>query len=332
MIAWKVRSEDPAVASFRYRCLAPIEALRRRGLPAGLFRADDVRTYRAVVFSKVYGEDEQRLADELRGRRVRVLLDLCDNHFFNPFGLENYRQAGRNLRAMIARVDQVVCSTETLASVVREEAAPARPPAVVGDAVEIPSAPAAPDETGLPRLLWFGFHGSPNAPCGMGDLANVAPLLRDIARRHPFELVVASNSAEKYKSVVEPLGLPSRYVAWDLASFPRLLAGSRAVLIPISRNPFTLCKTNNRLATALAAGIPVVADRIPSYDEFAPFCHLDDWERGLTEVLTRPREARARAAAARDLLVTRWSPEAILRQWLTVLDVRAEAALNRSEA
>lgn len=326
MIAWKVRSEDPAVASYRYRCLAPIDALRRRGLPAGLFRADEARSYRAVVFSKVYGEDEQRLADELRARGVRVLLDLCDNHFYNPYGLENYVRAGRNLRAMIARVDQVVCSTETLAAVVREESAPARPPAVVGDAVEVPAAPAVPEEAPVPTLLWFGFHGSPNAPCGMGDLANVAPLLKDAVRRHPFELVVASNSAEKYKAVVEPLGLPSRYVAWDLATFPRLLAGARAVLIPVSRNPFTLCKTNNRLAAALAAGVPAVADRIPSYDEFAPFCHLDDWERGLSEVLTRPREARARAAGARALLLTRWSPEAVSEQWVSALGVHAGAA------
>ena len=35
-------------------------------------------------------------------------------------------------------------------------------------------------------------------------------------------------------------------------------------------NPFTLCKTVNRLATALLLGLPVVADMIPSYEELRP--------------------------------------------------------------
>ena len=53
------------------------------------------------------------------------------------------------------------------------------------------------------------------------------------------------------------------------------------MVVPISPNPFTRCKSANRPALALAAGVPVVADAIPSYRELAPYLTLDDWAGGL---------------------------------------------------
>lgn len=334
MLAWKPKFRDPRVASVRYRCLIPLEALRARGLPVALYEERDRSRYTGVVFSKLYGPDDQALARDLRAAGGAVILDLCDNHFYNPFDVPAYRSARTNLLRMIALADLVVCSTAALAEVVRHEAGLEQLPEVVGDPVECATADvqdtAVASKRGLAQFVWFGIHGVPNAPCGMLDLLNIDELLTETAQRWAFEVIVVSNDRSKYEAHIRPRPWPSKYVEWDHSSFPRLLARATAVLLPITRNPFTLCKSNNRLATALLAGVPVIADSIPSYEEFAPFAYLDDWRRGLETVLSAPAEARARAMAGRRYVSERWSVPAIADQWVRVLEPFLTSAAKQS--
>ncbi len=334
MWAWKPKSRDPRVASVRYRCLIPLGALRRRGLPITLFDERDVDEYEGVIFSKSYDEADRSVARRLRSRGRASILDLCDNHFYNPYALPFYETARQSLLEMIGLCDRVVCSTETLAGIVSNEARLEIRPLVVGDPVErfahsatrrgqfrlrrlgriVPLARR--------RLLWFGIHGSPNAPCGMADIASVAEPLEAAGRETPFVLVVCSDSREEFDRRVRPLPCASSYVEYDVASFPRLLSSADGVILPIGRNPFTLAKSHNRLTTALIAGVPVVADGIPSYREFADFCHLDEWSRGLREILQEPRTARRRAAAARPYIDTNWNLDRVADSWAAAIGLR----------
>jgi glycosyltransferase involved in cell wall biosynthesis len=332
MLGWIPKAVDPSMASVRYRCLIPLQELQAHGFPVTVYQERDQDCYAGVIFSKLYDRPHQVLARWLKARGASVILDLCDNHFYNPYNLRTHRKAKVHLLRMLEVADLVVCSTPTLADIVEQEAGLPRRPVVVGDPVDgfgidesrlagrwTAGSPAALTRDGVPRLVWFGIHGAPNAPCGMLDLLKVADHLLRLVRRHPFELVVVSNDRVKYQRHIARLPWRSRYVEWSTDAFAGLLLQAAAVVIPITLNPFTVCKSNNRLATALSAGVPVVADEIPSYREFADFCCLNDWEGGLEAVFTDYAKTMERVHAGRAYVGHHWSPSAVARQWEKVL-------------
>ena len=320
-LAFKARVQDSAVASYRYRVLTPIAFLTERGHAVELFDEARFDAYDAIVFSKAYKAADQALARRARDAGKRVLLDLCDDHFFNPDDTPKYRQVRRDLLAMAAVADAVVCSTPILARSVQREAGLDYLPAVAPDVYE-QAAVRASDPTPMDRrarLLWFGRHGAPNASAGMGDLLLVRYVLAEAFAKRPFELVVCSDSRERFGELFVGFPVPIRYADWSPEIFNEELAHADGVLIPLSENPFVAAKTHNRLTLALSAGVPVVADRLDAYEEFAPFCALGDWQGGLEAVLLRPEEARARAAGALPYLDANWSAKAIAPRWEAAL-------------
>ena len=324
-LAFKARAPDPTIASYRYRVLEPIAFLKARGQQVEEFDPTYLDRYKTVVFSKAYGTEDRKLARRLKAAGKRVILDLCDDHFFNPLDLPKYREARQSLLAMIEICDKVVCSTPVLARAVQAHAGLGAAPPVAPDAYEqatVRTGPPTPLDQ-LARLLWFGRHGSPNAPAGIADLLLIKDALAEAHALRPFEIVVCSDSEARFAEVAPQLGVPARFVAWTQESFAAELSRADAVIIPLSDNPFVAAKTHNRLTLALSAGVPVVADRLDSYGEFAPFAWIGDWPAGLAAVLTRPEEARARAAEALPYLKAHWSPEAIAPLWEAALDLPA---------
>jgi len=322
-VGWKAATTDQNIASFRFRALRPVEALKTRGHDVELASLDRIDSYDAVVFSKSYRRADHQLARALKDNGKRVIFDLCDNHFYNPYNLASYRSAHAELVEMISLADLIVCSTPALARVLTAESGTTKPVVVIGDATDFVDVPEHMAREETRNLLWYGSHGSPNAPCGMNDLLAIEPLLRKLSRDHDFRLVIASNNRPKFDSLKGYFETPLEYVEWTLDGFPHVLGKADGVVIPLSRNPFVNCKTHNRVSTALAAGIPVVADAIESYREFAAFCTLDDWEVGLREILTDPEAARMRAKPARDYLVRHWSIDQIAALWEAALDLQA---------
>src|SRR3546814_16523013 len=68
---------------------------------------------------------------------------------------------------------------------------------------------------------------------------------------------------------------------WAMNSFYEALSVHDAAVIPVERNGYTIGKTINRPATAILAGLGVIADSIDAYEELRPFIALDDWQGGL---------------------------------------------------
>jgi hypothetical protein len=321
MLGWKPKFNDPQVASVRYRCLNPLQELQRRGLAVELFDERHLSRYSAVVFSKLYDEGSQVLARDLKRRGRGVIFDICDNHFYNPYRLEQFELVRRQLLTMLGLADRVVASTEALARTLMEEAPLRDSPVVVGDAVEEDGleGPRGRPEGGKATLIWFGIHGGDNAPYGLLDLLAQKDLLVELDRGHPLRLVVVSNSRDKFERHIRPFPIETRYVEWGSSPIGQLLRESDVNLIPISKNPFTLCKTNNRLALALYAGVPTVADEIPSYRDLAPYCVLDEWAAGLQRYLDDLESARRQAAPARAYLKEQYGMDRIGSRWAECL-------------
>jgi hypothetical protein len=328
MLGWKPKFRDTKVASVRFRCLNPIAELQRRGFPVELFDQTRLPQYSGVIFSKLYDEENYNLARTLKERGKAVLFDLCDNHFYNPYRLEAFDRVREQLLRMLAIADSIVASTPALAEVLIKEAGLASTPVVIGDAIEENASVYGEKKSwfrfpgkrrirrkGVANLLWFGVHGGANAPYGMLDILTQKDFLVDLNTTYALQLVVVSDSREKFKQYIEPLPLRTLYIEWGVMALSEILRESDVSIIPISRNPFTLCKTNNRLATALFAGVPTVADEIPSYRDLAPYCVLNDWERGLRLYLNNQSAGREQAQSARSYIQERYTIRQIGDAW-----------------
>ena len=100
--------------------------------------------------------------------------------------------------------------------------------------------------------------------------------------------------------------------------------------MPIEPNPFTLCKTANRVALSLQLGVPVVADPIPSFEEFAPFVQLGSWPESLERYATDPQLRAAHVREGRRYIAKTYTPERVVSQWSTLFEHVADVAWVRS--
>jgi hypothetical protein len=342
-IAFWPHSSSRKVASVRIRCLAIVTGLQAQGVAAGLHDPARPGAPAVLVLSKRYDTASLRHALDLRQRAgTRLFIDLCDNHFYNPRGLPEWTARADALRAAVAAADGVIASTAALAAVIRQEVPAVAAVRVVGDLLEAP-ADAAP--TGLSisalveaarigvlrrrlpppgaRLIWFGNHASPYADGGMADLLAIAAPLGRSAARFGAALTIVSNSRATYRSVAAQLPIRCHYLPWAETSIARVLRLHDAALIPITRNPFTLCKTNNRVVTAFAHGLDVVADSIPSYEPFADAARLDDWAQGLEAVLGDPSGRAGRVERGNAIAAALADPATILAAWRDALGIAA---------
>jgi hypothetical protein len=334
-VRWWPFDVNPRIASTRIRCMPVMAALRAHGIDAAFYREDEAPPD-VLVLAKRYDAQTMAVAQELRARGTRVLLDLCDNHFYAEHDSPAARQRRDALCSAVRRVDAVIASTPTLAEQVREAVPEAPAISVIGDAFEAPREagllerlrePRAElrlwrlkhaltrQDRGALRLLWFGQHGSQHASGGMLDLQRVMPLLRRIAAQAPLSLTVISNNAQKFAEIQQSAGFAMHYLPWHLQTFSRATRLHEVALIPIGLNPFTVCKTNNRLATALLHGLDVIADPIPAYEEFGGVVFLGDWEAALQRVLQDRTGRAARVATGQARLQAAWSLEQIAHQW-----------------
>jgi hypothetical protein len=294
------------------------------------------------VYSKSYTTEDYEEASALQRSGVKVTVDLCDNHLYNPKGLPYWTEAGNRLRRMLALADAVTVSTEVLARTLTEQVPGLHSPTIIGDAVETDircdsggwwsrwrstrrliglqrEIQRSRAENRVP-LVWFGSHGSPYAEGGMLDLVRIQDVVEKVAERHPLSLTVISNSRRTFLRTFGSWRIPAHYVDWDPSTFLRALTLHEIAVIPSADNPFTRCKTNNRLALALAMGLAVVADPIPSYEPFTGVARIGNWQQGLDEYLGS-QAARVRDAdAGRALVLRDWSIERIADQWEQFFD------------
>lgn len=342
-VGWYPVTRNPNIASVRLRCLNPIQHLHRTGFPVALYRPNcwKSRNYKIVVFSKNYSPGALDQAQRLKRDGVKIVFDLCDNRFYNPANVEAYNNDIRRLTTMAKLADRVVTSTPRLAEIVENEVGVV--PIIIGDPLEsrprvsmrsyVDLAAQAPNiirewarlaeyrRQGLKGLVWFGNHGSSYADAGgLQDLGRIKDALEDMVKKTPFFLTVISNNYAKYLRVVKGWQVPSLYFHWNPLTFRRLLSLNEICVIPIHSNPFTICKTSNRVAEALNSGLAVVADPIPSYQEFSEAIVLGDWRYGLATYLTSDIERASAVRRGRSLVESKCSLREIAGHWKNLFE------------
>jgi glycosyltransferase involved in cell wall biosynthesis len=333
-IGWEPTSRDFRVASARIRCLYPLRELQRRQVPVELYSDRSEDGYELVVVSKRYDPPILADAEKLHESGIRIVFDLCDNRFYAPTP-EREKELKR-LDRMMELADELVASTEALAEIMKARR-PDKRITVIGDPVETEILEekghletrwwhrlkcrsllrkiAGARKVGRTPLVWFGHHGSGYADGGMGDLQRIRPILEKMNGRHRLSLTVISNSAAKFRELIAPWAVPTLYLAWHPLTFFTALKAHDVAVLPIEKTDFTRCKTNNRPATALASGLAVIADSIPSYEPLRFATVMDDWEAGLERYLRAGGDRAKDAAAGREFVVKEYSIDRIATDW-----------------
>lgn len=337
--AWWPHTTNSTVASYRLRCKRIVEHLQSQGIDAGIYHAG-IKP-KILILSKRYDYKSLQTARMLRTHYgTQLVLDLCDNHFYSDSIADIWKVRAKELRDAIATVDLVIASTEQLANVIFSETACTNI-VVIGDAAEQPYQPntllrvwngfaqfrllslmAKMAKDNIPtghRLVWYGHHGSENAAGGISDLSRVKNVLEYCHQNNPISLTVISNNRAKYLQTINAWSIPTYYLDWNLATFSKALQLHDVAIIPVTQNPFTLSKTNNRLATALLHGLGIVADAIPSYQAFADCIELDNWAEGLSQLIEDKKYKEISIATGIQKINREWSIDCIANLWLAAL-------------
>lgn len=315
-VAWLLYG-DRSLASSRLQGYLVHEELRRRGIDSTLllappFPVKDVPwpreldesvagmlRGRVAVFQKLGGPRSDAFRDALARAGVGTVYVHSDLEPENELPL---------------RCDAVVCPSRWLAERYRDRGA-ARV-ATIPDPAEAWRAPAEitgePRRPGRLRVVWVGHRMS---------WETVAPLREVLARPglDGLELVTVSNH-------------PDADVRWELETAQRVVESCDLGAVPTRRDETALAKSSNRVVSFMALGLPVVADRIPAYEEVVAdgetgfLCDGPErWERALL-ALRSPELRREVALRARSRIDPEFRLSTAAGRWLEVLRPLAAAA------
>lgn len=335
-IRWHADLYDPSMASIRLRLFQPMKALRERGhdvrLLTGEFPGDAV-----LIFSKSSSMQALSLAEQAATRGQPIVYDICDNVFEKPSRDEKDEARKERVRRLMKLAGVVTCTTEPLARLLAQDV-----PDIAGKTEIVPDPLEDSREfsgsrsflerirlwrlrrflrrhAGALHLVWFGKCKKGYA--GIEHLDRIVELLQSLPLARPVTLTVISNRRKIYRRCSSSWRVPKFYFDWSLATFDAALRLHDAAIIPVDENSYTVGKTINRPATALMAGLGVIADPIPAYEELRPFIFLGDWEKGLIEYSrSNPRED-GRIAAAQAHLRRRYAPEVVAARWVEVVNL-----------
>lgn len=339
------------------RCFNPLRWLQAHQLPVAIYQPGvphhfDVVLLQAwsVFATSSDGMDPDAVlqqVQQLRDQGISIVVDNCDNQFYNPQQDVAWDAQVVRLRALLGMADALVCATDAVLEITREQGF-TQPGHVVGDAVESqaelqlgdswlrrylnpkrwPSLRKAAEHkawvaqqraSGHIPLVWFGNHGVGYAEGGMLDLLKLQAQLEQMYPTRPVSLTVMSNHRGKYEQHIQPWRIPTRYVDWDRTTFLELLRVHEVAVVPVQLNDFTRCKSNNRVATALQNGLNVVADSIPAYEPLRPYCLLDDWQN-LSAYLQTHDLRKSQLQSATAYLQAHCSQAAVAQQWRQVFE------------
>ena len=308
------------LASARYRVIIPAVQLARLQhdvqvacLPRTGWQREVLEARCDVlVVSKSLHRENETLAQAMKARGTRVVVDICDDHFADP-------AKGAHQRTLIALADEVVASTKAMADAIRSHTG--RESRLVTDPVEGPRGeprfePRFPEI----RIVWFGH---PSNLAGIVD--RVDELLR-LAEATPVHLTIVTEALPECNAYIAELNAESpgrlrvELVAWSTETTWRALNAADLAWIPVADIAGKAMKSPNRLLESLWAGRMVVADTVPSY---APFADLTPVGVPLDEAVARamrdPAKVRANIAEAQRRIARDHSPFACGREWAAAL-------------
>jgi hypothetical protein len=162
--------------------------------------------------------------------------------------------------------------------------------------------------------MWFGDPYNLNYLYrAFGIFPRTIPLRVVIVSKPPAPEWIARNSA------LAPGNMAFEYCPWSIENMIRTARLADACVIPSdTADPRKNGASANRLISALALGLPVAADTLDSYREFAD-CFIDLRGANFHDLIADPLKYREMVLRAQNGIVQKFSVEALGARWASVL-------------
>jgi hypothetical protein len=251
-----------------------------------------------LLVSKCYDARALVVAAALSRRQKLVGVDLFDDYFSATEDARLLRHRSW-LAQIVGFCDFAVCSTQTMASVVKgydcglsihllNDPARELDPDTIGPAVTKKIARAHAD--GVMRVGWFGVGDNPYFAVGLMDISAHAAMLAELARSAmSTELTILTNRRAltgEGLSLIEQLPVSKKVVEWSEAAERELLEEALTIFLPVSAESFSMAKSLNRAVSALSSGCQVLSAGYPLYSALEPLLYrsvgdfVDDLAQG----------------------------------------------------
>ena len=283
-------------ASYRYHNEIPARVLGRLGHYVTISPFPLTWDCDVVVFSKHFNHGDICYLEWCKSKGIKTVFHVCDHHF-NTSEEQHYR-------TMIEGADVVVSSTEELASVIKIETG--RNATVIYDPYEFDETEPEFNPEGPLKLLWFGHP------------TNLKALFDNWKAVEGHSVMIVSDPSVNGK--IKLGGKPIPIVPYSKENLQKAMSQCDAVIIPSELGERQRTKSPNRLVESIRRGKFVIADPLPSYQDFDKWCLIGDIKEGLDFVLTQPRESiTERISSAQRYIRENHSPEKIGKEWEAVI-------------
>lgn len=169
------------------------------------------------------------------------------------------------------------------------------------------------------NLIFMGMHDN------VSYLTEVDNVLERLAYSHEFTVNFVIPKKDGFgnsnKSKVDAKPYSTSFHEWDMDTLLSQMAVADIGLVPLFHNGWTMCKSNNKLMSFCAAGIPSVASDLQQYrssirhgyDGFVATSE-DDWQDAISSLLTNVAQRRKIGSNAH-INASRWATNVISAQW-----------------
>lgn len=263
-----------------------------------------------VIFGKALHPIEY-LFHEATARNIPVLVDLCDHIFVPPEDglLAHYGPILPQVRAFAV-------PTKTLAAEIKRYFPLPIPSLVVPDGIEaeFDKPNFAPGE--VLRLTWFGY------PNGLLNLVECADQLKALAAEFKIELsmvtMVDTPLTDLAKEALEDV--KHRFIEWSPREVDAAIQQGDFVFLPSTPRQANVVKSPNRLIHSLARGRYVIANPLPSYQDFEPFAGIGvDYVASVRAALADPNATLKKIEEGQNYVQNKFSPSYIAERWLKAI-------------
>ena len=304
-----VPTGDERLASFRYRISIPSKALKERGHSVKLAIEPPSHTdCEFLIYSKHFNPiHDQQTAEIARRKDIKVVFDVCDNHFqsLNP-------QISGHYKTMCDIAGIVTCNTETMQKIILENTG--REAKIVDDPYDLDEGKAKfrCDEQPI-KVLWYGHAVNLNTiPLMVQQLAQIDC---------PIEVIALSNAPQPPGRLENVSVL---HHAWNPEHMNLFLEWCNFVSIPSDTNdPRKITKSHNRVTEGIRSGRFVCAHPLPSYERYRErYAWVgEDIADGIVWADNHPDEALEKIRKGQEYIRRFLSPLAIAEQWEKALGV-----------
>lgn len=296
------------LASVRLRAAVAIQGCEREGIPATLGESIQADTT-ILVIGKI-GADSIDVRSKtwtsniIQAKRygAKVVLDYTDHHLAQPSVMSAFYNNVLHL------CDTVIVPShemyKNLKSYWRGETK------VIPDAIEYKAQPPKESLAGKTNALWFGHPSNLEFLVRFLQRANLENNLKTLM------ICTDLRGIQWIRGNSQLFGnLSLILVEWSINGLPKLARQCDFALLPTGKlDPRKSGASENRLITALALGLPVVANSLPSYKPYREY-YSDIDEDDYLEVVTKPWSRHELVNRAQKELIIKFSTESIGKIW-----------------